>query len=244
MKTTKQMLKTFRCFSLVLLVGMFLTGCATSGRRVLLKEYGPTVPQRVDSPLKGITVSIEPFGEHFGINDQPPGKNSVEPASYSFLKMTPEQEKQWSRDVAARKKSSDEKDWKQIGYVRNLYGIVMSKVYAVNPSGQWLADTLKMDLRQQGATVVEGADSAKATVRLKGSIRYFKIDIYMKYWADLVVDVQIQARDKPPVERTLHTSAGQTAWSGSSFEYFQTIRECQQKLSLALLNELENVLKN
>jgi hypothetical protein len=101
-----------------------------------------------------------------------------------------------------------------------------------------------MDLREQGAKIVERPEAGDATVSIEGSIRYFKIDIYMKYWADLIVEVRLKVKDKPLVERTIHTTAGQAAWSSSSFEYYQSIRQCQQKLSRALIDEIEKTLKN
>lgn len=233
---------------LVVCSTVIFTGCATSGRHVLLKEYNPTVPPKADSLLKGATVSIKAFGDAFNINnnleDNVGSKTTEEPQGYSYIKMTPEQEKAWNRDVEARKRSSSEKDWKAIGYVRNGFGMVMSKVYAINSPVEWLTDTLKMDLQQQGAQVVDTSQAGTATVSIEGTIRYFKIDIYMAYWADLIVDVQIRVKDKPPINRTIHTRAGQTAWSTSSFEYYQSMRQCQQKLSRIVLAEIEKELKN
>ena len=231
-------------FCLLLAVSTLLCGCATSGRRVLLKEYSPTVLRKANSPLTGAMVSIKPFGEMFNIKDLLPDKSTFEPPGYTYLKMTPEQVQMWDRDVVAQKKSSSESNWKEIGNVRNGFGMVLSKVYAVNPPGQWLADTLKMDLREQGASIVEGPEASNATVSIEGSIRYFKVDIYMKYWADLIVDVRLKVKDKPTIERTIHTTGGQAAWSSSSFEYYQPIRQCQQKLSRALIDEIEKSLKN
>lgn len=195
-------------------------------------------------PLKGVTVCVKTFGESFSINDQLPNKNVIEPAGYVYQKMTPEQAKMWHRDVKIQERSSNTKNWRQIGYVRNGFGKVMSKVYAVNSPGKWLADTLKQDLHEQGAQIVNASKAGEATVSIGGTIRYFKIDIYMKYWADLIVDVKLQVKSKPPIERSFHTSAGQTAWTSSSFEYYQTIRRCQQKFSRAVIAEVIKALKN
>ena len=128
--------------------------------------------------------------------------------------------------------------------LRNGFGMVMSKVYALNSPVEWLTDTLKLDLQQHGAQVVDTSNAGASTVSIDGTIRYFKIDIYMAYWADLIVDVQIRVKDKPPINRTIHTRAGQTAWSSSSFEYYQSIRQCQQKLSGVVIAEIEQALKN
>ncbi|MCC7377231.1 MAG: hypothetical protein IT581_21395 [Verrucomicrobiales bacterium] len=233
--------------ALVALAGVVLlmtTGCATSGRRVLLKEYGPTVPVSDASPLKGVTVAIGNFTEAFNIDDKLSDKQPVEPPGYEYQKMSKADEDTWNQDVKKRKKGGSEKSWKEIGYVRNGFGMVMSKVYALNPSGEWLGETLRRDVAAKGATVVGSPTDGAPQVSVSGSIKFFKIDIYMKYWADLIVDVTITVPGKPPIERTIHTTAGQTAWSSSSFEYYQSIRQCQQKLSRALIAEIEGALRN
>lgn len=230
----------------LLVVGLFVGGCATPGKRVLLKEYGPTAPQEAGLPLKGVTVCVKTFGESFNINDTLSDTNTIEPAGYVYQPMTPEQKEMWHRDLKIQEKSSNEKDWKEIGYLRGMFGGVSGKVYAVDSPGKWLADTLKQDLREQGAQIVDASQVGEPTVSIGGTIRYFKIDMYMVYWADLVVDVQVQINGKPPIERTFHTSTDkkQTAWTGSSLEFYQSIRQCQQKFSQAVIAEVIKALKN
>ena len=108
---------------LIVCSAIAFTGCATSGRRVLLKEYDATVMRKADSPLKGATVSIKTFGETFNINNNLENnadyKKTEEPAGYRYVNMSSEKVKAWDKDVEARKQASSEKDWKEIGYVRN-----------------------------------------------------------------------------------------------------------------------------
>lgn len=230
-----------------LLVGslavLTLTGCATNGRRVLLKEYAPTLTGRPDSPLKGATICLVPFQEEFNIKEKAPTDPPNEPPPFPFVKMADDAERSWNAEVEARVRSSSERDWKEIGNLRNGFGMIMSQVYAVNPVNEWLRQALKLDLEAAGAKVVDASQAADAVLTVDGVIRYFKIDIYMAYKADLVVALQLKRKDKPVTPVTLYTRAGQTAWSGSSYEFFQSIRLCQQKFSRVLIAEIEKVLQ-
>ena len=127
--------------------------------------------------------------------------------------------------------------------MRNGFGKVVSRVYAINDPGQWLTDTLKADLVKLGARVVDAPQEAGAEITVGGTINYFKIDIYLSYWADLIVDVQMKPKANPATSLSVHTKAGRVAWSGSSYEYYQSLRECQQKFSQLVIAELEQHLK-
>ncbi len=116
-------------------------------------------------------------------------------------------------------------------------------MYALNDPGTWLADTLKADLQKLGARVVDPSQEADADISVWGTIRYFKADIYMSMWSDLVVDTQLKAKAKTATTRPIHTRAAQTAWTGSSFEYYQSLRQCQQKFSRLVIADMELLLK-
>jgi hypothetical protein len=226
----------------MLLAIALLAGCATSGRYVALKEFSSPRSSEENSPLKGRTVYVKPFVSAFNIDDKLPDKNTIEPPNYTYVKLTKEETKLWDNEVNQRKKTMTKADWPQIGYVRNGFGMVMSKVYALNDPGVWLTETLKADLQKLGARVVDTSQEADAEISVGGTIRYFKIDIYMSYWADLVVDVQLKPRTKAVTTRSLHTKAGQAAWSSSSFEYYQSLRQCQQKFSRLVIADMEQLL--
>jgi hypothetical protein len=218
-------------------------GCATSGRYVALKEFSSPRSSEENSPLKGRTICVKPFASTFSVSDKMPAKDTIEPANYSYVKLTKAETKQWDALVNERKKTSTKAEWPEIGYVRNGFGAVMSKVYALNDPGAWLADTLKADLQKLGVRLVDTSQEDAADITVSGTIKYFKIDIYMAYWADLVVDVQMKPKVKPATSRSLHTKAGQAAWSSSSFEYYQSLRQCQQKFARLVITDLEQLLK-
>ena len=127
--------------------------------------------------------------------------------------------------------------------MRNGFGMVMSKVYALHDPGLWLTDTLKADLQQLGARVVEPSQEADADITIGGTIKYCKVDIYMSMWSDLVVDLQLKPKAKMATTRSFHTKDARAAWTSSSFEYYQTLRVCQRKFSSLAITAIEELLK-
>jgi len=123
-----------------------------------------------------------------------------------------------------------------------MFGVRDAGVYTTVPPGVWLGETLRMDLANQGAQIVGGED---ATVVIQGTIRHLSIDMYFKYWADLIVDVEITVKGKPTIKRTIHTTPSQhtTTGSVSSFEFFKSLRQCQQKFSAGMIDCLEDTLQ-
>jgi uncharacterized lipoprotein YajG len=248
MKNTKLTVRFLEISSMLLAVAL-MTGCAnpkSAMRRIYLHEYSPTVTKAdttKKSPLQGATISIKGFADAFDCNAPLPDKNVSEPQGYLFSNIATNaaEKKLWDHDAGVRIRSTKINDWNQIGYVRNIFGSRIGGAYAVVPPGEWLSDTLKMDLANQGARIVESED---ATVTVQGTISYLTVDMCFKYWADLIVDVEITVKGKRPVKRTIHTipSEHTGAGSGSAFEFFKSLRQCQQKFSGAMIDELENAL--
>ena len=52
-----------------------------------------------------------------------------------------------------------------------------------------------------------------------------------------------EPQDCPPNERAVNPT-GDTAYSGSNWEYYQSLRPCQQKFSRIVIEELEKALKS
>jgi hypothetical protein len=222
-------------------------GCSTSGRYVSLKEFSSPRSSGENSPLKGRTVYVKPFANAFNIEDKRPHKREIEPTNYVYVKMSKEEKKMWDDGVNQCKKTGTEADWLQIGYVRNKYRMKMSKVYALNDPGVWLADTLKADLQKLGARVVDTSQEADAEISVGGTIKYLIADNYgmSLLGAFLDVDVQLKPRTQAAMTRSVYTGATQVAWApfGSNIEYYQTLRQCQQKFSRLVIADMERLLK-
>ena len=206
-------------------------GCATSGRQVLLKEYGATVPAKTDSPLKGKTICLKGFQCAPTLTSPSPQTKPEQPAQFTFIAFTTEQSRTWDKEFRDLKKSTSKETWREIGNVRNGLGMVLSHVYALNDPGAWLADTLKMDLESQGAKVVGPAESDSAEISVSGTIQFCRVDIFMKIWGDLVVDLELQPKGRVASRSLLHTEGGTTAWVGSTAEFYHPLREARQKFS-------------
>lgn len=229
------------CFATVAAVTLLATGCATNGRYVLLKEYSASGPTA--QPLQGATICIKPFHCASNLTSPDPTTQSEQPEQFKYVEFTAEENKNWDHEFRALKKSTTQADWREIGNLRNLFGMVMSHVYALNDPGAWLADTLKMDLEGQGAKVVEAAQADSADLCLSGTVQFCRVDMYMKIWGDLVVDLELQPKDGDVSHKTLHTSGGQVAWVGSTSEFYQPLRECRQKFSHLASREVIKALK-
>ncbi len=218
-------------------------GCATNGRYVLLKEYGPTGPAASSQSLKGLTVCIKGFQAAPSLTSPDPKTSPEQPADFRFCDFTSEQNKLWKDEFKDLRKRTTKSDWREIGNVRNGFGMVMSHVYALNDPGAWLRETLKMDLEAQGATVVDASTADTADVCLGGTIQFCRVDIYMKIWGDMVLDLETQPKGQASSRMTLHTAGGTLAAVGSTGEFYKPLRECRQKLSYLVTREILKVVK-
>jgi hypothetical protein len=168
------------------------TGCVTNGRRLLLKEYGPSVPLLADGSLKGVTVCLKGFDSATNLVSLETTNKPEEPKPFKYMDFTHEQDMLWDKEMKAMQQQPAKADWKEIGNMRDAFGIVMSHVYALNDAGVWLAEGLKYDLGEQGAKVVDASESASADVSISGTIQLCRLDMYMTINGDLVVDIDVQ----------------------------------------------------
>src|SRR5437868_13316912 len=60
-KTVSRSFRWARSLLAFIAAVVLCTGCVTNGRRVMLKEYGPSVPVLTNASLKGATVYIKGF---------------------------------------------------------------------------------------------------------------------------------------------------------------------------------------
>lgn len=210
----------------------------------MLKEYGPSVPPRPDAPLQNTTICIQPFLCASDLTSPNPTTEPAQPPGFSFVPFTDEQSKTWVKEFKLAKKNASKADWREIGNVRNGFGIVMSHVYALNDPGVWLADTLKLDLESLGAKVVDASHGDSADITLSGTVQFCRVDSYMKTWGDLVVDLELQPKGRTASHVLLHTEGGTVAWVGSTSEFYHPLRECRQKVSWLITQEILKALKS
>ena len=223
-------------------VMIFGAGCATNGRHVYLKEYHASVPPQADSPLKGKTICLKGFQCVSTLTGPDPTSKPEQPAQFTYVAFSDADSKAWTRDGDALQKRAAQSDWREIGNVRNGFGMVMSRVYAMNDPAVWLADSLKMDLESHGAKVVGPDESAAADISVWGTIQFCRVDMYMKIWGDLVVQLELQPRDRGISRTLLHTGGGTVAWVGATSEFYKPLRESRQKFSWLAAREIAKAL--
>jgi hypothetical protein len=121
--------------------------------------------------------------------------------------------------------------------------MVMSHIYALNDPGAWLVDTLRMDLESQGAKVVDPSQTNDADICVSGTVRFCRVDAYMTVWGDLVVELDLKARQGTPSHKVVHTEGGAVEWLASTGEFYRPLRECRQKFSHLTAREISKALQ-
>jgi hypothetical protein len=234
----------FNLFVLLAVLVALGTGCATNGRRFVLKEFQATGPAAPDKPLKDITIFIEPFKSATNLTSPEPVSKAEQLPQFTFVEYTDSQHKNWDDESKQLEKTIPKEKMREIGNLRNGFGMILSHVYALNDPGKWLTDSLKMDLEQLGAKVVDSSDANAADLRISGTLQFCRVDIYMKIWGDLVVDLELHPKNGVASQRTIHTDGGTVAWLGSTGEFYKPLRESRQKFSWLAVNEIRKALNH
>ncbi len=228
---------------LVALAGAVLlaSGCATSGRYVVLKEYQAQMAPDDASPMRGKKVFVEKFDWESNAPANQPTTDSIEPPGFAYVEMTPEHGKAWATLNKSARKAFVNNDAMVVGNVRNGFGKTLSKVYAMSDPGQWIREVVELEVVNQGATLAE--TPADADLVVSGAVKWLMADLYMKIWCNMVTVVDLAPKDKPAISLPIHTSGSQTAWTGSSSEYYTVIRQSIQKMMLLALPEMSKAVQ-
>jgi hypothetical protein len=219
------------------------SGCVTNGRRVLLKEYGPGIPQLSDVNLKGATICIKDFNCAPDMNTFEIKTKPEEPQPFKYMDLTHEQDMVWDKEMHALDKTTGKGDLREIGNMRDGFGIVMSHVYALNDPATWLAQGLTFDLEAQGAKVVDASQAADADVAVSATIHRLFADMYMTESSHLVVDLDVQPRQGQARHKQIHTHGATAAMLASEGEYFHAFRDAREKFSILVAREISEALK-
>jgi hypothetical protein len=231
--------------SLVVLIAATVlgTGCVTSGRRVLLKEYGPSIPVLDHGTLKDSIICLRGFDCASNLVSLELTTKPEEPEPFKYLDLTREQDKLWDREMNDLRKQTTQANWREIGNMRNGFGMVMSHVYALNDPAAWLTESLKFDLEAQGAKVVDPSQAANADVSISGTIQLCRTDMYMVVNASLVVDIAVQPKQGEVRHKRIHTRGATAAMLASEGEYFHALRDARQKFSILATREISQAMK-
>jgi hypothetical protein len=227
-------------FLLVALIS--LTGCVTNGRRVLLKEYGPSIAITNSNSLKGTTIFLKGFELAPDLVAlELKSKPEVLPA-FKYMDFSRAQDKQWDREQRAAQKANNKTEIK-IGNMRNGFGMVMSHVYALNDPGAWLVEGLKYDWEAQGAKVVDASQAATADVTVGGKLQLLRVDMYVTANSVMLVDLNVQPKTGAARQRQIYTHGATGAMLASEGEYFHALRDARQKFSILTIKEIAEAVK-
>jgi hypothetical protein len=223
-------------------VVMLGTGCVTNGRRILLKEYGASVPVAASNSLKGTTICLKGFDSVSNLVALELKTKAEEIAGFKYMDYTREQDKQWDQEWRALEKEKG--PLREIGNMRNGFGMVMSQVYALNDPAAWLVESLKYDLEAQGAKVVDASQAANADVSLGGTLQLFRVDMYMTVNASMAVELAVQPKTGAARQRQIHTHGATAAMMASEGEYLHAMRDARQKFSILATREINQALND
>jgi hypothetical protein len=232
--------KPWSSFFLALIAVMLLsTGCVTNGRRVLLKEYGPSVPESAGGKLQGVTICVKEFTSAPDLMALETKLKPEEPLPFKYTKQTREEDQAWSKEMKALKKQTPKKaELAKIGNMRNGFGMVLSHIYALNDPAAWLTESLKYDLEAQGAKVVGPSEEANADVSVSGILQMCRADMYVVVDGNLFIDLEVQPKTGQARRRQVYTHGATAAMLASEGEYFHAFRDARQKFSIITAREI------
>jgi hypothetical protein len=242
MKTTSSFILHPSALAPLLALLLLGTGCVTNGRRVLLREYGPSIAVSDSNRLNGVTVCLKGFETAPSLITLKPTSKPEKLEGFKYTDLTREQDKQWNGEQRALQKANGG-DGVKIGNMRNGWGMVMSHVYALSDPAAWMLQGLKYDLEAQGAKVVDASQAAAADVVVGGKIELLRVDMYMTVNSAMLVDLNVQPRTGPPRQRQIHTHGATGAMLASEGEYFHALRDARQKFSILAAKEIQEARK-
>lgn len=240
-------------FGLTPLWLLFATGCATSGRYILLEEYEAITPaQSQDLSLKDIKLLIGSItyvyreaNEDYFDGTKGEKENNVGPLTAStYVELSKANAEKWSAKqqqiVKGYKQNADD----IIGGVRNGFGTTMSSIYALNSPGEWLTTTITNEAKLQGAIIVDKPE--EADIRLDGQIIWLYADTRVGVWSidcktQFVTNLKIHLQSGETLDRTISTDGGaQITWT-TDYEYYRAIRDAHHKFIIKLFTELRKI---
>ena len=150
----------------------------------------------------------------------------------------------WDKEMHQLQKETAKANLREIGNMRNGFGMVMSHVYALNDPANWVKDGLKFDLEAQGAKVVDASQAADADISVSATVQLCRADMYMTESSHLVIDLTVQPKRGEVRHRQIHTHGATAAMLASEGEYFHAFRDAREKFSIFTAREISETLKS
>ncbi len=146
------------------------------------------------------------------------------------------------KDVQVNVDIFSDENGEVIGCVRNAYGWKTAKVKADNNLGEWLRDSLTIELRNYGCDIITEGDP-----RLRGTFKKLYTDLYMKYDTDLSFVVELWNNNEKVYLDNFDGNAKKTALFVTGDEYKKVSKMAMQdalrKATPKIIHQLE-LLKN
>jgi hypothetical protein len=225
-----------------LLLCQLTAGC-TWRNGYLLKEYGQRVMAPAPgSPLAGHTVAVTAVERSFDIKQKLTDSPLPEPGDFKFIGASDDQKDQLNDESAAIRKEHEEEEFPTIGWARNLFGAPIANIRALSPPSSWVKELVESGAKGHGARLVDGDAGADLGVTVR--VDYLKVDMYMVFMVDLVVNVEFRPRGAAPFTKTYHVyPKPQTAWAASVPEFYEATRRAGQVLMHYVMKDMERAVR-
>jgi len=128
----------------------------------------------------------------------------------------------------------DRNDKRDVGGVRNTWGMKTAKVVAKNDVAQWVRQALVDELTQQGYTV----SSAPASLAVGGKVLEVYCDSYMTYEGKVLLAVELRRDGAVLLDKTYAGKGGGMNWAATSKGYAKALQEA---LATALYDVVSDI---
>jgi uncharacterized lipoprotein YajG len=124
---------------------------------------------------------------------------------------------------------SEHRDRREVGRVRNAYGMVTAKVYAGGQNvGAWVADALASELRAAGCNVVRDGNGATS---ITGTVTDAFADVFFTINANVDATITVKRNGGVLLQKQFSgKNNAKVAWTASGHEYEEGLKRALQDL--------------
>ena len=219
---------------------MFIaSGCLASSRTTLLRDYEPSGIKTESLANKKILVIAT--NTLFDVSKNWETSTSFIPAPEKFspTPMTKASTDNWDKELNHLKDTQTKKDWLTVGWIRNGFGMHMGDVYSVTKPSEWLAQTLTLDLINNGVVIVRDSSSADLTIDI--SMVYVKSDTFANHSLKMYVDCVFKKSGQSDKLQRYAVNTVKSSYSTSSYEIFETFRQGWQIMLPSILKDIAEI---
>ena len=130
-------------------------------------------------------------------------------------------------------------DERQIGQVRNGYGMITAKVLCADgDASAWVRRALSAELEQTGYSITESPVPPEQGVSVGGTVREFNTDMYVSFTTRLRVQFVVKRGNKTTLDKEFVVDEGGSGLVASAGEYEELTTAALKKLMRRAIPEI------